>query len=430
MLIIRSPRTLLSRVESRLDTLEKSGERTERLFREELARGREEAAILNRAHREEIACSSRDLGDALLTRLAEGASAQKNQLDIFSTHLATLTAQNITMLERINETVEIRLRTLQEDTAKHLEQMRITVDEKLHDTLERRLADSFQIVSERLELVHRGLGEMQSLAAGVGDLKRVLSNVKTRGIFGEIQLQAILDQILTPEQYAINMATKHDSSARVEFAIRLPGRDTEPEGVVWLPIDAKFPQEDYLRLLEAQDQGNSGQAEELAKQMERSIREMARNVRDKYLDPPHTTDFAIMFLPTEGLYAEFLRRPGLVEALQREYKVILTGPTTLAALLNSLQMGFRTLAVEKRTSEVWILLGTVKTEFAQFGNILEKIRKKLAEASHTIDAAARRSRVIEGKLRMVQEVPAAGATQPLNESAESLEPDVQAPAEL
>lgn len=405
-LILRGPWRVLSGLERRLDALEKNGERMERLFREELARNREEAALSSRGNREEMGRSLQGLGDALANRLTEGAAVQKNQLDIFSAHLSTLTAQNVEKLDRINETVESRLRKLQEDSARQLDLVRVTVDEKLHDTLEKRLGDSFQIVSERLELVHRGLGEMQSLAAGVGDLKRVLSNVKTRGTFGEIQLGSLLQQILTREQYEINVATKKGSGNRVEFAIRLPGRDDSQECAVWLPIDAKFPQEDYLRLLEAQERADSAKVEETSKQLERSVREMARNVRDKYLDPPNTTDFAILFLPTEGLYAEVLRRTGLIEVLQREYKVIITGPTTLAALLNSLQMGFRTLAIEKRTSEVWSLLGAVKTEFARFGNVLDKTRRKLEEASHTIDTAARRSRVIEGKLRTVQELPA------------------------
>ena len=405
-----------------LDALEKNGERMERLFREELARNREEAALSSRENREEMGRSLRGLGDALANRLTEGAIAQKNQLDIFSSHLSTLTAQNVEKLDNISETVESRLRALQEDNARQLDLMRATVDEKLHDTLEKRIGHSFQIVSERLELVHRGLGEMQSLAAGVGDLKRVLSNVKTRGTFGEIQLGSLLQQILAPEQYEINVATKKGSSNRVEFAIRLPGRDSSEECAVWLPIDAKFPQEDYLRLLEAQEQGDIAKVEEISKHLERSIREMARNVRDKYLDPPNTTDFAILFLPTEGLYAEVLRRTGLVEVLQREYKVIVAGPTTLAALLNSLQMGFRTLAVEKRTSEVWTLLGAVKTEFARFGNILDKTRKKIEEVSYTIDTAARRSRVIEGKLRTVQELPANGAAALLG-SAEDVPED-------
>lgn len=410
ILVVRDPRRSLADLERRLAVLETSGERTERLLREELARGREEAARLHRENREETGHAARDLSDSLLHRLAEGAAVQKNQLEIFAGHLAALTARNTEKLDRINDAVETRLRTLQQDNAAQLERMRLTVDEKLHETLERRLGDSFRIVSERLELVQRGLGEMQSLAAGVGDLKRVLANVKTRGNFGEVQLGSLLEQILTPDQYRCNAVTKPGTDNRVEFAVRLPGRDPAGEQVVWLPIDAKFPQEDYLRLLDAQERANAADAEGAAKQLERSVREMARSVRDKYLDPPHTTDFGIMFLPTEGLYAEVLRRTGLVEALQREYRIIPAGPTTLAALLNSLQMGFRTLAIEKRASEVWTILGAVKTDFARFGDLLERTQKKLAEAGRTIDTAARRSRAIAGKLRDVQELPACEAS--------------------
>lgn len=414
-LAVRSPRRLLTGLAQRLAVLEANGERTERLLREELARGREEAAHRHRENREEMGHAARDLGESLIHRLAEGAAAQKNQLDIFAGHLAALAARSDEKLDRITEAVETRLHTLQQDNAAQLERMRLTVDEKLHETLERRLGDSFRIVSERLELVQRGLGEMQSLAAGVGDLKRVLANVKTRGTFGEVQLGSLLAQILTPDQYRCNAVTKPGTDNRVEFAVRLPGRDAAGDEAVWLPIDAKFPQEDYLRLLDAQERANAADAEGAVKQLERSVREMARSVRDKYLDPPHTTDFAIMFLPTEGLYAEVLRRTGLVEALQRDYRIIPAGPTTLAALLNSLQMGFRTLAIERRASEVWAILGAVKTEFARFGDLLERTQKKLLEAGRTIDTAARRSRAIEGKLRNVQELPAGEAALLLGE---------------
>nr|MBP8980329.1 DNA recombination protein RmuC [Syntrophobacterales bacterium] len=315
-------------------------------------------------------------------------------------------AQNIQKLDKITETLDLHLRNLQEDHRRQLETIRATADEKLQDTLEKRLGESFRLVSDRLEMVQKGLGEMQTLAAGVGDLKKVLTNIKTRGTFGEIQLGSLLEQILSPEQYAANVATRPDSANRVEFAIRMPGRQEGRERTVWLPLDAKFPQEDHLRLLEAQEQGNPVQVEEAARQLERTVREMARNIRDKYLEPPYTTDFAVMFLPTESLYAEILRRGGLFEQLQREFKVVVTGPTTLAALLNSLQMGFRTLAIEKRSSEVWELLGAVKTEFSAFGGILEKTRKKILEAGNTIEKAAVRSRAIEKKLLNVQGLPA------------------------
>ncbi len=286
--------------------------------------------------------------------------------------------------------------------------MRETVDEKLHSTLEKRLGESFKQVSDRLEKVHQGLGEMQTLASGVGDLKRVLTNVKTRGTWGEIQLGNLLDQILVPDQYERNVITKKGSRDPVEFAIKLPGRDSAP---VYLPVDAKFPKEDYERLMDAQDQANVVLIEEAGKAIEARIKFEAKNIRDKYVDPPFTTDFAILFLPIEGLYAEVLRRPGLCDLLQKEYRISVAGPTTFAALLNSLQMGFRTLAVEKRASEVWTLLGTVKTEFGKFGDILDKTKEKLQQATDNIELASKKSRTIETKLRKVQDLPS--SVQPL-----------------
>ncbi len=384
---------VMIRTKGRLDILEKNLDRMERFFREDMA-----------TNREETGRSLRDFNESLLNRVAES------------------TAQNIQKLDKIDETVDLHLKTLQEDNNRKLEQIRATVDEKLHDTLERRLGESFKLVSERLEMVHKGLGEMQTLASGVGDLKKVLTNIKTRGTFGEIQLHSLLEQILSPDQYQSNVATKRDSATRVEFAIRLPGRGETEDHPVWLPIDAKFPQEDYLRLLEAQEAGNANLVEEVSKKLERIIKDMAKNIRDKYLDPPYTTDFGIMFLPTEGLYAEILRRSGLFELLQREFKVVITGPTTLAALLNSLQMGFRTLVIEKRSSEVWTLLGVVKTEFSTFGAILDRTQKKLQEASHTIEKAATRSRAIEKKLKNIQEIPL-GDTQKLLDDVEAAETD-------
>ena len=283
--------------------------------------------------------------------------------------------------------------------------MRQTVDERLTATLEQRLGESFKQVSERLEQVHKGLGEMQTLAAGVGDLKQVLTNVKTRGTWGEVQLGMLLEQILTPEQYAANVACKLGCAERVEFAIRLPGQPGRDGDEVWLPIDAKFPVEDYQRMLDAQDKGDLAGMDAALKALETRIKASAKDIQTKYLDPPRTTDFAIMFLPTEGLYAEVLRRPGLVESLQSDFRVLVTGPTTLGALLNSLQMGFRILTIEKRSSEVWQLLGAVKTQFGQFGGLLEKVHKKLDQASSTIEDAARKSRTIERRLRTVQELP-------------------------
>ncbi|HLL10271.1 MAG TPA: DNA recombination protein RmuC, partial [Rubrivivax sp.] len=281
-----------------------------------------------------------------------------------------------------------------------------TVDEKLHATLEHRLGESFKQVAERLEQVHKGLGEMQSLARDVGALNRVLTNVKTRGVFGEVQLAALLEQVFTPEQYAANVATVPGSNERVEFALRLPGRDEAGGGApLWLPIDAKFPREDYERLVDASERNDVLGMEVSGKAIEMRLRLEARTIRDKYLAPPHTTDFAILFVPTEGLYAEALRRPGLAEGLQREWKVMLAGPTTLLALLNSLQMGFRTLALERRSAEVWEVLGAVKTEFGKFGDVLAKTRKKLDEASNTINAAETRTRAMARQLRGVEALP-------------------------
>lgn len=357
-----------------------------------------------RALREELTNSLTKVNDSLLTRLHENMNTQLQQLNSFSKQLQLLTAANEQRMDKLREQVEKQLQAIQADNEKKLEEMRRTVDEKLHATLEKRLGDSFKLVSDRLEQVHKGLGEMQTLASGVGDLKRVLSNVKTRGIWGELHLGNLLEQVLTPEQYSQNVATKPGSNDRVEFAIKLPGRDKDGT-VVWLPIDAKFPQEDYQRLLDAQDAASQTLADDAAKALEARIKSEARDIAAKYICVPHTTDFAILFLPVEGLYAEVLRRPGLCDLLMREYKIVLAGPTTLAALLNSLQMGFRTLAIEKRSSEVWALLGAVKTEFGRFGGLLDKTGKKLQEASNSIDDAARRSRAIERKLRDVQELP-------------------------
>ena len=412
LLLRRSGQDAAAPLQGRIDLLDRSLERNERVMRDEIARLREEMGQQGREGREEQGNALRAFGESLLRRMTDIAGFQKNQLDTFAEQLKTLTQLNEQKLNTLRETVESQLKSLQEDNAAKLEQMRAVVDEKLHATLEKRLGESFKLVSDRLEMVHKGLGEMQTLAVGVGDLKKVLTNVKTRGNFGEIQLGSLLEQLLTPEQYAANVATRPGSSQRVEFAIKLPGKSDVGEQPVWLPIDAKFPQEDYLRLLEAQEQGNPVLVEESSRQLERAVQLMARDIRDKYLAPPHTTDFGIMFLPTEGLYAEVLRRTGLCETLQRECRVVVTGPTTLAALLNSLQLGFRTLSIEKRSSEVWALLGAVKSEFATFGDILEKTKKKLQEAGNTIDAATVRSRAIERKLKNVQELPSGETEKP------------------
>lgn len=297
--------------------------------------------------------------------------------------------------DRLGEQLDKRLEKLTESTSANLEQIRLTVDEKLQSTLERRLGESFQQVSLRLEQVHRGLGEMQTLAGGVGDLKRILSNVKNRGIWGEMQLGILLRDLLAPEQFAENVAVKQGSAERVEFALKLPG---SKDDTVWLPIDAKFPQEDFQRLLEAREQADTVAADAALKQLERRLKSEAKDIQSKYLCPPQTTDFAIMYLPIEGLFAEAVNLPGLLDELQRTYRVCVAGPTTLAALLNSLQMGFKTLAIEKRTGEVWRTIAAVKQDFTTFSLLLDKTKKKLQEASGHIDAAARRSRVINKRL--------------------------------
>jgi len=410
VVLVRMSRTNATRqLDAQFQEMLRVLERQERTLRDEIVRMREEMNLAARSGREELARAVGNLGDSVLKRMSDIAGLQKNQLDTFAVQLKNLTVSNEGRMDKLRESVEERLRLIQDDNARKLEQMRATVDEKLHDTLERRLGESFKLVSERLELVQKGLGEMQNLASGVGDLKKVLTNVKTRGTYGEIQLGSLLEQILAPGQYESNVETRSASGQRVEFALKLPGRDGTTEGMVWLPLDAKFPQEDYLRFVEAQEAGDALVAADASKQLDRTVRDMAKTIRDKYLDPPHTTDFGVMFLPTEGLYAEVLRRPGLFEALQRDYKVVLTGPTTLAALLNSLQMGFRTLAIEKRSSEVWNMLVAVRTEFSKFGIVLDKTRKKIQEAGNHIDQAAIRSRVIERKLRDVQGLPAGEA---------------------
>lgn len=341
--------------------------------------------------------------DAHKARL-ELATRQQQFADALGAQLRELTDRNEQRLGELRATLELKLRELQTGNEAKLEQMRATVDEKLQSTLETRLGESFRLVSERLEQVQRGLGEMQQLATGVGDLKRVLTNVKTRGIYGEVQLAALLEQVLTIEQYEQNVATVPGSSERVEFAVKLPG--VEAGHAVRLPIDAKFPRDDYERLLDAQDRADAVAVADAAQALERQIKVEAKRIRDKYLAPPHTTDFALLFLPTEGLYAEVLRRPGLFEVLQREYRVTLVGPTTLLALLNSLQMGFRTLAIEQRSGEVRQLLGAVKTEFGKFAGVLEKAHKQLDTVQNSIKDAGVRTRAIERQLRKVEELPA------------------------
>ena len=361
---------------------------------------------------------AREAQDAALRRQADSTAEALQRFGNHSTEalqrLSSLIAEQLKALGEANErrlgevreAVEGRLTLMQQGNEAKLEQMRATVDEKLHATLEQRLGESFKQVAERLEQVHKGLGEMQSLARDVGSLNRVLTNVKTRGIYGEVQLAGLLEQVFTPEQYAANVETVPGSGARVEFAIRLPGRHGPAGGPpLWLPIDAKFPREDYERLLDAQDRADAPAVEAAGKAIEARLRLEARSIREKYVAAPHTTDFAILFVPTESLYAEALRRPGLMEALQREHKITLAGPTTLLATLTSLQMGFRTLALEQRSAEVWEVLGAVKTEFSKFGEVLAKTKKKLQEASNTIDQAETRTRAMTRQLRSVEQLP-------------------------
>ena len=401
----RKPENELLKLSEQLAELEGRYVQIERLIKDEADRSRTEGTQNARQSREELSRTLTVSSDSLLKRMTENAGMQKNQLDSFSRQFMDLTKLNEEKLETMRQTVEHHLRALQEDNSRKLDQMRAVVDEKLQTTLEKRLGESFKQVSERLEAVYKGLGEMRTLASGVGDLKKVLTNVKTRGTWGEIRLGNILEQILTPDQYDVNVRTKTNSNERVEFAIKLPGQGEANQDVVWLPIDSKFPQEDYQKLVDAQEAADKELADRSIKNLETRIKAEARLIREKYIDPPHTTDFGIMFLPVEGLYAEVLRRPGLCDFVQREHRVVVTGPTILAALLNSLQMGFRTLAIEKRSSEVWEILGEVKTEFGKFGEVLAKTKKKLQEASNTIENAEVRTRAIERKLRKVEELP-------------------------
>jgi DNA recombination protein RmuC len=312
-------------------------------------------------------------------------------------------------LDRVRVTLDQRVRELQEGNERKLDEMRRTVDEKLHDTLEKRLGESFKLVSDRLDIVHKGLGEMQQLATGVGDLKRVLTNVKARGTWAEVQLGAILEQVLTPEQYGKNVCIRPDTAERVEFAVRLPGPLDDPTTCVWLPIDSKFPQEDWLRLQDASDQGDVAAVQAASDALIRTVRGSAKEIHDKYVHPPASTDFAIMFLATEGLFAEVLRHPSVVSDLQQQYRVVVAGPTTLAAILTSLRMGFQTLVVEQRAAEVWRVLGAVKTEFGKFGDVLDKVQRQLTTASRTIEETGQRSRAMEKKLRSAERLPEAEA---------------------
>lgn len=365
-----------------------------------------------RGDSERVERALREEQRAARTELAETLDRMGGQLRL---SLSTLTADNEKRLTEVRGTLDAQLKALQKDNAAQLDKMREVVDEKLQKTLETRLGQSFGVIAKQLEAVQRGLGEMQSLATGVGDLKRVLSNVKTRGTFGEVQLGALLEQMLTADQYASNVAVVPHSAERVEYAIRLPGQGSDAP--VWLPIDCKFPIEDYQRLLEAQERADAEAASVAAQALERRVRDEAKTIRTKYVAPPHTTDFAILFLPAEGLYAEVIRRPGLFETLQRDHRVTVAGPTTLTAILNALQMGFRTLAIEQRSSEVWRLLGEVKTEFGKFGGILEKAEKQLNTVSRSIGEAGRKTRTISRALRDVESLPAAEVQSLLQDAA-------------
>ncbi|MBD9437998.1 DNA recombination protein RmuC [Pseudoxanthomonas sp. PXM03] len=411
---------LLRRPEARI------GDLLERALRDEQREGRgelrEQLEGLSRAQEARIDGFARSLAD-LSTRTdqrldvlrdtltedarkgrLESSESQQRFADALGQRLNELTQRNEQRIGEMRATLEDRLKELQADNAQKLEQMRATVDEKLQATLTQRLDASFSLVSERLEAVQRGLGEMQQLATGVGDLKRVLSNVKDRGGWGEVQLENLLEQVLTAEQFARSVKVRPDSNEAVDFAIRLPGRQ-DGDVPVWLPIDAKFPREDYEKLIEAQERGDTDAMRTAATQLERAIKVQAKSINEKYVVPPHTTDFAVLFLATEGLYAEAIRRPGLVDALQRDHRIVIAGPTTLAALLNSLQMGFRTLAIEKRSSEVRVLLGAVKTEFGKFATVLEKANSQLDTVQNSIKQAGVRTRAIERQLRGVEALP-------------------------
>jgi DNA recombination protein RmuC len=408
-------------LDERFAELDRNAERSERALREELAKSREEATGTARHLREELSVSMKGMGDLLAKTASQSGAAQKEQLDSFQQQLHLQGDTNAKRIGELTSVVGDGLGKIREESGKKLDEMRRTVDEHLQGTLEKRLGEAFAQVSERLEAVHKGLGEMQNLAIGVGDLKKVLSNVRSRGAFGEVQLDALLEQVLTPGQYERQVATRPGSTERVDFAVRLPGAEGGVDTPVWLPIDAKFPQDDYERVLDALERSDGAAAEAAARALETRIKIEARSIRDKYISPPHTTDFAVLFVPTEGLYAELLRRPGLVDWMQRECRVTLSGPTTCLALLNSLQMGFRTLAIQKRSNEAWTLLSAVRTQFGKFGDLLVRVDKKLQEASNTIGDATKKTRYIETRLRKVAELPEDQARELLPEFIEDTE---------
>ncbi|PKP21875.1 MAG: DNA recombination protein RmuC [Bacteroidetes bacterium HGW-Bacteroidetes-21] len=402
------------------DTLKTEISRLDTLMRDEFSRGREETSKLHRENRDELSVSLKSFEDRFSQSVKDFNDLQRQKFDDLALKQSEQKTEIEIKLEKIRQTIETQLQTIREENTKKLEEMRATVDEKLQSTLEKRFNESFKLISDRLEQVHKGLGEMQTLASGVGDLKKVLSNVKTRGTLGEYQLGGILEQMLSPEQYEKNAICKPGSQERVEYVVKLPSKSDENE-LVLLPIDSKFPIEDYYRLIEAYDNltpETQDFFDSINKQFENSVKKNAKTINEKYLNPPYTTDFAIMFVPTEGLYAEILRRTGLFEVLRRDFNITIVGPTNLVAFLSSLQMGFRTLAIEKRSSEVWQILGAVKTEFGRFGTILDKTKKKLQEAANVIDQAGTRSRMIEKKLKNVAELPQKDSLAILGEAEE------------
>lgn len=372
---------------SRLDNLRDFQERIDRSVREEIARSRAEVQVQAQQERTELAQSFKSFEGSVQMRLSE------------------LTAATEKKIEAVRLVIDEKLKQIQEDNTRQLELMRETVNEKLHNTLETRLGEAFKLVSDRLEQVHQGLGDMRNLAADVGNLQKVLTNVKVRGTWGEVQLGALLEEILSPEQYLKNVKIQENGSDFVEFAIKLPGQSDSPADSVLIPVDAKFPVEDYQRLLDAQERADAVAVDNAVRQLEASIKKAAKDISQKYLAPPKTTDFGIMFLPSEGLYAEVIRRTALVAVLQREHHIVVTGPTTFAALLNSLQMGFRTLAIQKRSSEVWKVLGEVKTAFGRFGDTLDAVHKRLEQAATSVDDARKKSKTIQNKLRDVEVLP-------------------------
>ncbi len=403
--LVRRSSVNLFPLTGKLEALLNQQERTDRLIREEISNFRIEMQTQARGERAELKESLKSFGDSIQAHMTEIAGLQRGQLEAFTAQLSLLTTSNEQKLDAVRCIVDEKLKQIQEDNARQLDRMRETVDEKLQGTLEKRLGDSFRQVSERLELVHQGLGDMRNLAAGVGDLKKVLTNIKTRGTWGEVQLGALLAEILAPDQYAQNVRIHEHAGDVVEFAIKLPGNGDLQAGHVLIPVDAKFPVEDYTRLIDAQEKADTEAAEIASRLLETRIKNEAKDICKKYLAPPRTTDFGIMFLPSEGLYAEVIHRTDLVQFLQREHHIVVSGPSTFAAFLNSLQMGFRSLAIQKRSGEVRQILGEVKTEFDKFGLTLDAVCKKLEQASNSMDDVRKKSRTIQRKLRSVQDLP-------------------------